>query len=99
MIGLGNPEIWWGIEANGSSNTWSINLNEANCIGARNIKIRACGVNELGKMGTWSDPVFIHIDASTPEYTTKLYQFPSTPAVGSQTAEIDYEHGIYLKGQ
>lgn len=99
VIGLGNPEIWWGIETNGSSNTWSINLNEANCIGARNIKIRACGVNELGKMGTWSDPVFIHIDASTPEYTTKLYQFPSTPAVGSQTAEIDYEPGIYLKGQ
>ncbi|MBO4532194.1 MAG: hypothetical protein J5726_00650 [Treponema sp.] len=96
---------WWGIEAVRSSNAWSINLNStglmnpANTNTTNNIYIRACGVNAEGKMGSWSDPVFIHIDASAPQYTTKLYQFSGNPAVGSQTSEKDYEPGIYLKGQ
>lgn len=95
---------WWGIEAIRSSNAWSINLNsdsKMNPTGSNtnDIYIRACGVNAEGKMGSWSDPVCIHIDASAPSYTTKLYQFSTTPAVGSQTAEKDYEPGIYLKGQ
>ena len=96
---------WWGIEAVRSSNAWSISLNSESKMNptvvntTNNIYIRACGVNAEGKMGSWSEPVCIHIDASAPQYTTKLYQFSSTPSVGSQTAEKDYEPGIYLKGQ
>ena len=101
---------WWGIEAVRSSNAWSINLNstgemdppepEENQPATTNdIYIRACGVNAEGKMGSWSEPVCIHIDASAPQYTTKLYQFNGNPSVGSQTAEKDYTPGIYLKDQ
>ena len=95
---------WWGIEAVRSSNAWSFNLNEDGQLnpsaGAVNgIQIRACGVNAEGKMGAWSAPVTIHIDASAPEYSTKLYQFSGTPAVGSQTAEKEYLPGVFLKGQ
>ena len=95
---------WWGIEAIRSSNAWSISLNgnqELDPTGntPNEIYIRACGVNAEGKMGSWSEPVCIHVDASAPNYTTKLYQFSGTPAVGAQTAEKDYVPGIYLKGQ
>lgn len=95
---------WWGIQAERSSNAWSISLNsddQLNPTGSEpnEIYIRACGVNTEGKMGAWSEPVCIHVDASAPQYTTKLYQFNGTPSVGSQTAEKDYVPGIYLKGQ
>ena len=94
---------WWGIEAVRSSNAWSFNLNETGSLnpesGVNEIKIRACAINEEGKMGAWSEPVSIHIDASAPEYTTKLYQFSDTPEVGAQTSEKEYEPGMYLKGQ
>ena len=97
---------WWGIEAVRSSNAWSFNLNangKMNVITGtkiNSIKIRACGVNAVGKMGAWSEPVSIHIDASAPEYTTKLYQFDSAPTAQSHTptAEKDYEPGVYLSG-
>lgn len=102
---------WWGIEAKRSSNAWSINLNsnsKMNPSGAttNNIYIRACGVNAEGKMGSWSEPVCIHIDASAPKYTQKLYQFTNdTPAFDDNakptgvSAEKDYTPGIFLKGQ
>ena len=98
---------WWGIEAVRSSNAWSFNLNASNQMNINTgdkinrIKIRACGVNALGKMGAWSDPVSIHIDASAPEYSTKLYKFSSKPTAESHTptAEKDYEPGMYLKDE
>lgn len=97
---------WWGIKAVRSSNAWSFNLNDTGSLNVttgdkiNRIKIRACAVNAEGKMGVWSDPVSIHIDASAPEYTTKLYQFSSTPTAASHTpsGEKDYEAGVYLKG-
>ena len=98
---------WWGIKAVRSSNAWSFNLNDTGSLNVttgdkiNRIKIRACAVNAEGKMGVWSDPVSIHIDASAPEYTTKLYQFSSTPTAASHTTrsgEKDYEAGVYLKG-
>jgi hypothetical protein len=98
---------WWGIKAVRSSNAWSFNLNDTGSLNVttedkiNRIKIRACAVNAEGKMGVWSDPVSIHIDASAPEYTTKLYQFSSTPTAASHTpsGEKDYEAGVYLKGE
>lgn len=108
VIGLSNDasSAWWGIEAVRSSNAWSFNLNANGKMNVttgtkiNSIKIRACGVNAVGKMGAWSEPVSIHIDASAPEYTTKLYQFGSAPTALSHTptAERDYEPGVYLSG-
>lgn len=93
---------WWGIQATRSSNAWSIILNDNKQLektGGNTIKIRACGINAEGKMGSWSEAVTIKVDADAPTYTSKLYQFTGTPAVGSQTAEREYEPGIFLKGQ
>lgn len=100
-------DAWWGIEAVRSSNAWSYNLNQNGKLNVttgdkiNKIKIRACAVNAEGKMGAWSEPVAIHIDASAPEYTTKLYQFTNKPTAQSHTpiAEKDYEPGIFLKGE
>lgn len=104
---------WWGIEAVRSSNAWSININTSgeldNTDGTINeLKIRACGINAEGKMGNWSDPVYIHIDASAPEVTSGLYQFTTNTLAGitvtnnvpnSIAAEKAYEAGMFLKDQ
>ena len=100
---------WWGIEANRSSNAWSFNLNATGNLDpsgndANKIMIRACGVNAEGKMGPWSDVVFIHIDASAPECQPKLYQFNGNPALDANgnpnaTGERDYVPGMFVKGQ
>ncbi|MCQ2591177.1 MAG: Ig-like domain-containing protein [Treponema sp.] len=103
---------WWGIEATLKSNSWSINLNGDNKMNVENgtnqIKIRACGVNAFGKVGNWSEPVYVHIDNKAPTYSGTLYQFENieTPsaevyknAIPNAKSERAYEAGMYLKGQ
>lgn len=104
---------WWGIKANRSSNSWSINLNSDEKMNptaantTNNIKIRACGVNAEGKVGNWSEPVSIHIDNTAPSYTTTLFKYSNLDSlttgeafyVASATEEKGYTTGIYLKGE
>ncbi len=101
---------WWGIEAEGSGSSWYINLNsdeKMNPAGetTTNIWIRACGINANGKIGVWSDPVAIHIDANAPIQNASIRQYegvsPSADNLkaATPTANNAYVADMFIKGQ
>ncbi len=74
---------WWGIKVTGTT-SWRIQLNskgELNPAGnltTNNIKVRACGINALGKMGAWTQEnnlIAIHIDNDLPTATAVVNQY------------------------
>lgn len=95
---------WWGVATTSKSGSWSINLNANNKLqpesGTTDIAIRACAVNSNGKMGSWSTPTVIHIDADAPTLTYKLKQFKTGNTISHSStanAEKAYEAGMYLR--
>ncbi|MBP5751529.1 MAG: Ig-like domain repeat protein, partial [Treponema sp.] len=101
---------WWGIEAEGSGSSWYINLNsdeKMNPAGetTTNIWIRACGINANGKIGVWSDPVAIHIDANAPIQNASIRQYEDvSPSANNlkaatPTANNAYVADMFIKGQ
>lgn len=107
-----NSDAWWGIKVNNAA-SWNITINnngEMNpTSGTTNyVAIRACAVNEQGKVGTWTDWYYLNIDDTAPSQEAFMYQFTNAPTSGSSAATIlantnirasnAYTNGMYLKG-
>ncbi len=107
-----NSDAWWGIKVNNAA-SWNITINnngEMNpTSGTTNyVAIRACAVNEQGKVGTWTDWYYLNIDDTAPSQEAFMYQFTNAPTSGSSAADIldntnirasnAYTNGMYLKG-
>lgn len=108
---------WWGIPATNTSSSWSLAVNQRNelnpAVGSgttNNIAIRACAVNNVGKVGAWSDVYYIHIDDAAPvvkkavmrQYETVRHSTATADALSNDlkvTAEKPYDQGMYLKGE
>lgn len=103
---------WWGIPCTTKSANWSISintngdLNPSSANKTTNIAVRACAINEDGKMGLWTTvktaaPV-IHIDQNAPSQTAVVRQY-SNFAENSLDSNIsvqkDYVSEMYLKGK
>ena len=75
---------WWGIKVTGTT-SWRIQLNskgelnpKAGNLTTNDIKVRACGINALGKMGAWTQEnnlIAIHIDNDLPTATAVVNQY------------------------
>lgn len=107
---------WWGIAVTKTSSTWYINLNEDGGMNpttegeTNNVAIRACAVNADGKVGSWSDTYYVHIDDTAPSSTVSLCQFSAsdiTTALASSSPDLSaltptatdtYDASKYLKG-
>ncbi len=100
----GDESAWWGIKAKVKGTSWNISLNENDkmnpAAGATtNIWIRACGVNAEGKVGGWSEPVAIRIDANAPIQNASVKKYSGTPGRNvSPTASSDYTADMFIKG-
>mgnify|MGYP002624449382 CR=1 FL=1 len=97
-------EAWWGIKAVNKSYSWNLNINEKQELnptsGTNNIAIRVCAMNSNGKMGNWSEPMYIHVDNDAPTATYMLKQFTSGQAVAKATsahAEKAYSADMYMR--
>ena len=106
---------WWGIKVNNAA-SWNYTINNngemnppENSDTVTYIAIRACAVNEDGKVGAWSDWYYINIDNTAPTQNAFMYQFKTTqPSAGclaatilanaNVTASNAYSSGMYLKG-
>ena len=103
---------WWGIKVNNAA-SWNFTINNNGEMnpdsGTTNyVAIRACAVNEDGKVGTWTDWYYINIDNTAPTQEAFMYQFTTAPASGCTAATIlantnikasnSYSSGMYLKG-
>lgn len=109
-----NKAKWWGIPVDSStSSSWVITLNSKNELNPKdgsqttnNIAIRACSVNNEGKVGAWSAPYYIHIDNNAPTMVVKLRQYAANVEENADSlhsasyeVEKDYEPSMYLKGK
>ena len=104
----------WGIKAD-KTGAWDLTINEDGKLNPAEgkltyIAIRACAINAVGKVGTWTPWYYINIDNTAPSQTASLYQFVTPPTANDiaasttlATANIkaSQEYGgneIYLKG-
>ncbi|MDE6705513.1 MAG: Ig-like domain repeat protein [Treponemataceae bacterium] len=96
------PADWWGIKATNTT-AWNVVLNkndglspEKDAINA--IAIRACAINENGKMGNWSEIIKINVDNAAPklEYTLRQYD-GDDPTTAPVIAEKPYVADMYLR--
>ena len=105
-------ELDWGIKAD-KTGSWSLTINEGGELDPDEgeltyIAIRACAVNAEGKVGTWTDWVYVNIDDTAPTQSAMLYQFASEPEADCEassiinasniTASSLYKSDMYLKG-
>lgn len=101
---------WWGLKAETKSGAWSVSINSENGLnptsGTNNIAIRSCAINENGKMGLWSSPVYIHVDANAPSQSAVLRQYSTDPSATADyedsskiSIEKVYTADTYLKGK
>ncbi len=103
---------WWGIKVSNTT-SWYIVLNNYNELnpasaGSQNyIAIRACAVNALGKVGTWTDWYYVNIDDTAPNQDATLRQWDTLinqanadnmTDVSNASASIQYKSDMYLKG-
>lgn len=105
---------WWGVKASKSSSSWNISINTNNGLdpddsdseGIRKIRVRACAVNALGKIGAWSNSYTIYIDKNAPTYSSILAKYDDSSSYTSgesftnatASATNSYTSGMYLKG-
>lgn len=98
---------WWGIPCTTKTSTWNImlnsegNLNPEGGNATTNIAVRACAVNEDGKMGLWTDSSIIHVDSNAPSQSAVMRQyseFKEASPEESVSVEKDYLSEMYLKG-
>ena len=110
-------DSWWGIKIHDISSggtSCKINLNETGLMNpsgddTNNIYIRVCGVNSIGKIGSWSESIFVSINNKAPDISGKLYQFSTAPSASSTLDSIKeatniigekaYESDMFVKGQ
>ena len=111
------PDDWWGIPVTTKSTTWNVSLNTKGNLdptegSANKIAVRACAINEDGKMGLWTDtsiaPVYIHVDLGAPSQTSEMrqYTFSNVSDLTASNAETnseikvrkEYTPEMYLKG-
>ncbi len=106
-------ELDWGIKAD-KTGSWSLTINEGGELDPDEeeltyIAIRACAVNAEGKVGTWTDWVYVNIDDTAPTQSAMLYQFTSNPTAGCTASTVIsasnieasslYKSDMYLKGE
>ena len=105
----GEESTWWGIKATRAGSSWYIPLNSDDKMnpesdGTTNIWIRACGINYNGKIGGWSEPVAIRIDANAPVLSASVRQYSiETPSAALETATPTavnaYVADMFIKGK
>ncbi len=112
---------WWGIRANNASG-WSLNLNSNGELDPdatfhipgnedlRDIRIRACSVDNNDKAGAWTDYVAIRLDDKAPMVGSSVQQINryadgttladfTAGSVPAAADSADYLSDMYLKGQ
>ena len=98
---------WWGIAAETKSRTWNISLNTNGSLDpdegspATSIAIRASAINSAGKMGVWTDPVYVHVDSNAPTQRAEIRRYDSFDAFSPETnilSSKEFEADMYLKG-
>ena len=107
-----NPSTgWWGIPVERTGSSWHFYINQNGEMdpvsgGKTHLALRAIAINTDGKVGAWTSPVLIDIDATAPKQTATLRQYAtdisadnvnSMKATTSATAVKKYESGMYLK--
>ena len=97
------PSDWWGIETNRKSRTWNISLNSNEDLNSLDgiIAVRACSINTSGKMGTWTETVFIHVDASAPTQSgvvRKYKNFNENSPESNILSTKDFDADMYING-
>ncbi|MBO7639099.1 MAG: hypothetical protein J6S91_09000, partial [Treponema sp.] len=105
----GEESTWWGIKATRAGSSWYIPLNSNDKMnpegdGTTNIWIRACGINYNGKIGGWSNPVAVRIDANAPVLSASVRQYSiETPSAALETATPTavnaYVADMFIKGE
>ncbi len=105
-------QLDWGIKAD-KTGSWSLTINEGGELNPdpgqlTYIAIRACGVNDEGKVGSWTDWIYVNIDDTAPTQSAMLYQFKSAPTAGCTASNVlassnidasnTYTSDMYLKG-
>ena len=105
---------WWGIPCTLTNSSWSIILNNAGNLNPTEkdsddkyipteIAIRACAVNDYGKLGIWTAPIYIHVDSDAPTQSAELRQYSSFVTTNDTTLEQNvttaknYASGMYLR--
>ena len=109
-----DDDFEWGIKAD-KTGAWDLTINEDGKLNPAEgkltyIAIRACAINAVGKVGTWTPWYYINIDNTAPSQTASLYQFVTPPTANDVAASTtlattnitaSQEYGgseIYLKG-
>ena len=107
-----NPSTgWWGIPVERTGSSWHFYINqngEMDPVSGEktHLALRAIAINTDGKVGAWTSPVLIDIDATAPKQTATLRQYAtdisaanvnSMKPTTSATAVKKYESGMYLK--
>ena len=114
---------WWGLTATlkstaSVSSSWSVLVNNKGGLDPKamgddgsviptKIALRACSINENGKLGTWSEPVYIHVDNQAPVQSAEIRTYNSNDstdatylATGANIATSKtYETNMYLRGK
>ena len=109
-----NDSSWWGIPCTLNNSSWSIILNNEGNLNPTEkdsdgmyiptaIAIRACAVNDYGKLGIWTAPIYIHVDSDAPTQSAELRQYSSFDTTNDTTLEQNvttaknYASGMYLR--
>ncbi|MBO4532199.1 MAG: hypothetical protein J5726_00675 [Treponema sp.] len=108
-----NSSNWWGIKVNNAA-SWNFTINNNGEMNPQTegtvnyVAIRACAVNEEGKVGTWTDWYYLNIDNTAPTQSAYIYQFNSAPTQNCTASTVlansnikasnSYANGMYLKG-
>lgn len=102
---------WWAVKATGKT-SWYCTINSNGELSAQNstdnntvsyIKVRACSVDNNGKVGEWSNSVSLWIDKKAPSINSaRLVNLgetvPSDIMNAAVLKERDYASGLYVKG-
>lgn len=103
-----NDTSWWGIPATTKSSSWSIILNNSKNLNpddgnpTTQIAIRAAAINENGKLGIWTAPVFVHIDNNAPSQTPEIRTYTSFNSASLDSnvkLSKNYSSAMYLRGE
>ena len=102
---------WWAVKATGKT-SWYCTINSNGELSAQDstdnntvsyIKVRACSVDNNGKVGEWSNSVSLWIDKNSPSISSarlvNLGEREPTDIMGATVLkERDYTSGLYVKG-
>lgn len=94
---------WWGIKATNTT-AWNVTLNKNDGLSPQQdndinrIAIRACAINSAGKMGNWSEIVYINVDNAAPKLAYTLRQYDGAdPKTAAMISEKPYVADMYLR--